>query len=154
MKKFLLSVLAIIGGGFILMMLLGDLGFYKSNADTNNSDSIGNLGEYDVDLVSAAISDEYDVPVLLVKIAFTNYSSSPISYQDVVGVNAYQNNVGLIGYYMHNEDYKANVREGASVELVLGFELRDTTTPVDIDFIIKGGDKKASFVINIDKQEK
>ena len=153
MKKFLLSVLAIIGGGFILMMLLGDLGFYKSNADTNNSDSVGNLGDYDVDLVSAVISDEYDVPFLLVTIKFTNYSSSPISFEDIIGTNAYQNNVGLVGYHKSNDDYKTNVREGASVELVLGFELRDTTTPVDIDFFIIGGDKKASFVINIDKQE-
>ena len=154
MKKFLLSILAIIGGGFILMMLLGDLGFYKSNADTNNSDGVGNLGDYDVELVSAAISDEYDVPVLLVKIAFTNYSSSPVSYQDVVGVNAYQNNVGLVGYHKSNDDYKTNVREGASVELVLGFELRDTTTPVEIDFGVHEKNYKTSFTINIDKQEK
>ena len=158
MKKFLLILLILVIAFFAFCYYLGSNVGEESNVDeeSNVGEKYGaNLGNYDVKVLSYEITDEYsDGPVLIVKIRFTNYSSTPKSFRDVIGTNIYQNNVGLSAYHMYNNDYTAKLRNGASMELELGMLLRDTTPPVNLEFQVQGTNKKTSTTINISELSK
>ncbi len=101
-----------------------------------------NFGDYSVTIDSCRLAKDYqDADVVIVKYIFENVSDDDsASFYLTVDDNVYQDGVGLNEAYVldDNADYSSDnqskeIKQGASVEVEVAYELNDTTTDIDVE---------------------
>jgi len=98
----------------------------------------GDVGEYHVVIVSVEISKDYDdSPAVVVKYLFTNNSDETDSFITAVSDTVFQGGIELeIGMIVDGADSSAallDIKPGATIEVTMGYVLRDTTSPIEIE---------------------
>ena len=93
-----------------------------------------NLGLYSVNLISAntVYDSYYEETYLVVHYSFTNHTSSPVSFRDVIEHHAYQGGIELwqVLFYgsadiPHYSNYSQKVRPGVSIEVDVAYYILD-----------------------------
>lgn len=127
------------------------LGSGSSDAETKDqgSDSAaqsetveGSIGDYAVVIDSCRLAKDYEgKAVVIVKYLFTNVSDeTPSAFYVAFDDAAYQNGVGLNEAYVLDDsaNYSADnqtkeIKEGATIEVEVAYELNDTTTDIEVE---------------------
>lgn len=147
MKKTLIIVLCIIGGLTLLLggCMAGCVAIGSSAVDTaveeaENASKEGLFGDYEVEVVSARFSKDYNnKDCVIVTYNFTNYGSEPAAFWLTLSDVVYQNGVGLNEVYVlknDDADLDSNMKEvknGASVIVEEAYELNDSVTDLEVE---------------------
>jgi len=114
--------------------------------DLSGVEAVVSESEFEVKVTDAIITDDGEgKDILVLYVTFTNNSNSPISYGSAIGTELFQNDIALkSGYlpYKHplaDNDLSSNtytdIKKGASIEVMLVFDLYDSKSPVEIKLI-------------------
>lgn len=133
MKK----VLSIIG----IVLVIGIV-FYSLRDDSNTigrSANSNKLYEYELDVKEYGVSKTEDGrDVIAIKYKFTNNDDDEHSFYSGIDDSVFQNGVKLNkAYDYEKENYETYIKSGASVDVILVYELIDTTT--DVEVVLKLG---------------
>lgn len=114
----------------------------------------GNLGNYEVSVVSCEIGDNYDdTDVLIVHYGFTNNGKKEASFSLEISAKVFQNGVELERAYFAdiNESGTLFVKPGAGIEVVEAYELPDTSSAVNIELseIFSLSDEKITAAVEL-----
>lgn len=114
----------------------------------------GKLGDYDVSILSSEIGDNYDDgDVLIVHYGFTNNSKKDASFILSITDKAFQNGIELENAYFadSNDASSLYIKPGVGIEVVVAYELPDTSTPVDIELseLMSFSDDKITTTIQL-----
>lgn len=134
MKK----ILSIVG----IVLVIG-LVFYSLRDDANTlerSESSNTLYKYELDVKEYGVSKTEDGrDVIAIKYKFTNNDDSEQSFFNGIDDGVFQNGVKLEkAYDYEKENYETHIKSGASVDVVLVYELIDTTTDVEVELKLGG----------------
>jgi len=102
--------------------------------------------EFDVSIDDAIVTDDGEgKDIIVLKISFTNNSDSATSFGSAIDTQLFQNDVALKSTYLPynhpltDRDLGSNsytdIRNGASIELQLVYELHDKTNPIEIKLV-------------------
>ena len=114
----------------------------------------GTLGDYDVSIISSEIGDDYDgKDVLIVHYGFTNNGKKEASFSLSISAEAFQNGVELERAYFadSNDASSLYVKPGAGIEVVLAYELPDTSATVNLEVseLLSFSDEKLTATIEL-----
>lgn len=102
--------------------------------------------------------DAYGTDVVLLTYNFTNNSAEACAFTDTTYYEVLQNGNDLNSttIYVSEESMETitkneyeEIEPGATIEVVLAYELEDTSSPVTVNFVGFGDDSDASHTINI-----
>ena len=121
----------------------GDDSSSSSSTDTEvtaeaTTESPYTVGDYEVYVVTAEVTENWDEePAILITYSFTNNSDDAAAFDLSISDGVYQNGVELETTFNDDldfgEDYSVDIQPGVTIELSVLYELRDTTTPVDVE---------------------
>ena len=108
-----------------------------SSADSSQAAS-KKKQKYDVSIDDATVGEDYKGnPALIVTYSWTNNSDSAKSFASALYPKCYQDGVQLgtamVMSGIDSEGYMASVKPGHGTTLQMAYELKDTTTPVEIE---------------------
>lgn len=126
-------------------------------ASQTNNDA---LGEYTVVIDSCRLAEDYEgKPVAIIKYIFTNVSDEdPASFGVAMEAAVFQAGVGLNEAYVlddsanySSDNQSKEIKQGASIEVEVAYNLNDTTTPLEVEVSewISFSDKKITKTFNI-----
>lgn len=117
-----------------------------AQASSNNIDYVSDYedkqtSKYDIEFLDAKVGQMesamkmYDV--ILVTVRFTNNSDESESFVYAVSAKAFQDGIELKEFVNYDLAEKSEelteIKSGKSIDVVLPFELRDKTTPIDVE---------------------
>lgn len=142
MKKIKLMIAILLIAIFAVFALgSGDSGT-DDQGGANADGSQGNLGDYNVDINSCHVAQDYEgKPVIIIKYTFKNVADDDAaSFSWSVSDKVYQNGVELESCYSldesagyNSENQSTNIKKGASIEVEVAYELNDTTSDVEVE---------------------
>lgn len=142
MKKTKLMIAILLIAIFAVFALgSGDSGT-DDQGGANADGSQGNLGDYNVDINSCRVAQDYEgKPVIIIKYTFKNVADDDAaSFSWSVSDKVYQNGVELESCYSldesagyNSENQSTNIKKGASIEVEVAYELNDTTSDVEVE---------------------
>lgn len=111
----------------------------SANVAQDETSDGGNLGDYDVQLKSSKIVNDYEgKKALMVTYTFTNYAEDPSNFSTALLATAYQNGVELSTAILYDvdgydgESSLKNVQTGKSIDVQEAYVLDDETSEVEI----------------------
>lgn len=116
-------------------------------------------GQYDVEIVSARISNDYQGnPAAIVTYSFTNNGNSNATFLTSVSANAFQNSVQcgvavITSGEMDAQPSMSQVQPGGTLEVECAYSLQDTTNPVTIQvgpYVNFSGEVNAQMTFTFD----
>lgn len=122
----------------------GDDSSSSSSTDTEvtaeaTTESPYTVGDYEVYVVTAEVTEDYSGdPAIQITYSFTNNSDDATSFSSAISDGVYQNGIELdlawdTDYNYGGEDYSSDIQPGVTIEVSVIYELRDTTTAVDVE---------------------
>ena len=98
------------------------------------------LGDYTVEIKSATITQDYaGNPAVVIAYSWTNHSSETTSPFFTVATSVFQDGVGLDSAIIMDDSVydssmqTADVRPGTTIEVQEAFELKNTTSPIEVE---------------------
>ncbi|MDR0530867.1 MAG: DUF5067 domain-containing protein [Oscillospiraceae bacterium] len=101
--------------------------------------SAKNLGDYYIEITGARLTtDSDDNPALIVTANWTNNSDRTVRYGISMSWQAFQNGIECGSAHIYSDASYVNnqsvlIRPGVTIQVMMAFVLRDTTTPVEIE---------------------
>lgn len=93
---------------------------------------------YEVSITEIASASEpqfNNMEMVIIEVEFKNNNKTPAKFMDVAGIAGYQNGIALHTITLHlddeRKDYKASIKDGASIRFKTGYKLRDTSSPIE-----------------------
>lgn len=136
-------VIAILLIAIFAVFALGSSDAGTDDQGNGNADGTqGNLGEYNVEILSCRIAQDYEGrPVVIVKYNFKNVADDDAtSFMMSVTDKAYQNGMELETCYSVDDSanydsgkQSTDIKKGASIEVEVAYKLLDTTADVEIE---------------------
>lgn len=120
---------------FLLCVLLFVLMLFAIGCDSNSDDRKDDvLGDYEVKIDSCYKEKHYYKGyVLVIKYQFTNNSDKPTSFSMAIEDTVYQDGIELSEQILWNTDVGTEIKPGVTIDVEVGYELRDTTTDVEVE---------------------
>lgn len=99
-----------------------------------------NLGDYTVEIKSAAVTQDYDGnPAVIITYSWTNNSSETTSPMFSISTAVFQDGIGMNSAFIYDDPaydgdmYSTDVRPGTTVDVQEAFELSNTTSPIEVE---------------------
>lgn len=99
-----------------------------------------NLGDYAVEIKSAAVTQDYDGnPAVIITYSWTNNSSETTSPMFSISTAVFQDGIGMNSAFIYDDPaydgdmYSTDVRPGTTVDVQEAFELSNTTSPIEVE---------------------
>ena len=110
-------------------------------ASTSKEEDKTNLGDYNVEIKSSRLTEDYEgKKVIVVTYGFTNHSEDATSFMVAVTDEAFQNGIGLNetlfvkdGDPYSSDNQMKDIKTGATIDVEVAYTLNDDTTPVEIE---------------------
>lgn len=161
-KRLILAILVI---ALFAVFALGssDSGTDDQGSQNANSNQ-GNLGDYNVDINGCRVAQDYEgKPVIIIQYTFKNVADDEAaSFTWSISDKVYQNGVELEQAYSlddsanySSENQSTNIKMGASIEVEVAYELRDTTADVEVELeeLISFSDKSVKKTFKLENVE-
>lgn len=161
-KRLILAILVI---ALFAVFALGssDSGTDDQGSQNANSNQ-GNLGDYNVDINGCRVAQDYEgKPVIIIQYTFKNVADDEAaSFAWSISDKVYQNGVELEQAYSlddsanySSENQSTNIKMGASIEVEVAYELRDTTADVEVELeeLISFSDKSVKKTFKLENVE-
>lgn len=161
-KRLILAILVI---ALFAVFALGssDSGTDDQGSQNANSNQ-GNLGDYNVDINGCRVAQDYEgKPVIIIQYTFKNIADDEAaSFAWSISDKVYQNGVELEQAYSlddsanySSENQSTNIKMGASIEVEVAYELRDTTADVEVELeeLISFNDKSVKKTFKLENVE-
>lgn len=161
-KRLILAILVI---ALFAVFALGssDSGTDDQGSQNANSNQ-GNLGDYNVDINGCRVAQDYEgKPVIIIQYTFKNVADDEAaSFAWSISDKVYQNGVELEQAYSlddsanySSENQSTNIKMGASIEVEVAYELRDTTADVEVELeeLISFNDKSVKKTFKLENVE-
>lgn len=165
MKKFLWGI-AIIVIAVIALTALGEdvnkIERSEGNGTQGNSENSSVLYHYELDVKEyGVIAEENGRNLIAIKYGFKNNDDDAHSFYSGITHSVFQNGVKLkVAHDYERENEETYIKSGASVDVVIVYELIDTTSDVEVELELGGTtmyyhedvDKKITRIIKISGQ--
>jgi hypothetical protein len=167
-KKKKLIIFAVIAVVIILIIVIASGGSGDSSDSNSNSSNSsisaetddkpeGTIGDYVCIVKSAKLCKDYaGKDAVLVTYEFTNNSSDAISFDVALTDSVYQDGIGLETAILDDDTdlfVDVDIKPGITKEVKKAYELRDTSTPLEIEVseLISFSDDKLVTTVDISK---
>ena len=138
------SIIMTVSGGALLFSAVDDTAKEIADApaasvqaDGDAAISDNKLGDYECVVKGAKMCKNWDgKDAVEISFDFTNNSSEAASFDIALNASAYQNGVGLESSFLSDDDTSlvdVEIKPGVTKEVKKIYELRDTTSPVEIE---------------------
>lgn len=132
----------------------------NENIDLSQVENLGSETEYEVTINNVTVTDDGEGGDLVILDAtFTNNSASATSFGYAIRTELFQNDISLKSGYLpynhpaYDSDLSSNsytdIKQGASIDLQLVFELNDATSPVELTCIDSDSFDKAVILSKV-----
>ena len=164
MKKTKLLIAILVIALFAVFALGSSDSGTNDQGSQNVNSSQGNLGNYNVDINDCRVAQDYEGnPVIIIKYTFKNVADDDTaSFDWSISDKAYQNGVELEKAYTlddsanyNSENKSTNIKMGASIEVEVAYELRDTTADVEVELeeLISFDNKSVKKIFKLENVE-
>ena len=124
-----------------------------SFTDTESTDKRakmqGNLGNFNIASKKNSLSQNKDKTyTLTLELDFTNYGETGRSFDEAVGVVAYQNDKQIFGFDLEaTDESNVKVRNGQKTNVVLVYVIKDITQDVKVDMV--SGNNEFTYTVKL-----
>ena len=142
MKKIILIIIGVI----LAIAAIGNCLGSNEDSSTSNSSSAevsvsdpNQLGDCRVEILSARfVKSTLDGVIIVIKYKITNLSNQLKSFDDCIDDYVYQGSVRLDETWAaYSGDRKADIKPGATSEIEIGYQLRNTKESIEVELLKK-----------------